>query len=60
MDNKTKRKLVLRKDDRDKLKKEHPEMFEYKDMPVKIRLDNPFIKLMHINKSYYDAIIEEL
>lgn len=60
MENRVKRKIILREDARDFLKYNYPEAFEIKEIPIRIKTDKPFIKLMHINKSYYDAIIEKL
>ena len=50
----------MRDDARDFLKHNYPEAFEIKEIPIKIKLDTSFIKLMHINKSYYDHILKKL
>lgn len=52
--------MTLRDDARDFLKQNYPEAFEIKDIPIKIKTDKSFIKLMYINKSYYDFILKEL
>lgn len=60
METRRKRKMTLREDARDFLKQNYPEAFEIKDIPVKVKIDKPFIKLMHINKAYYEFILKKL
>ena len=60
METKKKRKITLRQDAKEFLKQNNPEYFEIKEVPIKVKSESSFIKLMHINKSYYDDIIKEL
>jgi hypothetical protein len=60
MESKIKRKVVLKDEALQHLKRNNPEVFEIKEYIVKVKQDKSFIKLMFIDKSYYDYIIKNL
>lgn len=60
METKKKRKVVLKDDALEYLKRNNPEAFEIKEYIVKVKLESDFIKHMQQNPEYRKYIIDSL
>jgi len=60
MEMKRKRKVVLKDDALEYLKRNNPEAFEVREYTVKVKLESDFIKHMQHNQQYRKYIVENL